>query len=114
MLDVVNFLVKTIELAAAGPAVGSAYSRDYLLETAQVTCKQLAAEMAPNLYQRGLFSSPEPKSVQFEQAGAGEVKHLVGANMLIKGDRAAKAGFRAEHEHILKQMHQDLGGDAVL
>lgn len=96
MLDVVAFLVKILELAEAGTAVGSAYSRYYLVEIAQVTCKQLATEMAPILHQRGVFSSPEPKSVLFEQAGSGEVKHLVGANMLIRGDprRAFKQSMR--------------------
>ena len=113
MLDVISFAIKILELAAAGPATGSAYSRYYLLETAQVTWKQLATEMAPILYQKGLFSSPEPRSVSFEGARSSEVKHLVGANLLIKGDRAVNAGFKAAHEHMLRQMHQDLE-EAVL
>jgi hypothetical protein len=44
--------------------------------------------------------------VSFEQAGEG--RHLVGANLLIKGDRAAALGFQPKGENILTQLHADL------
>jgi hypothetical protein len=55
-----------------------------------------------------MLPTAEPRSVPFEQAGQGEVKLLVGANMLIKGDRAAAMGYKAKHPSILEQVHKDL------
>ncbi|KAF5264504.1 hypothetical protein FOXYS1_4717 [Fusarium oxysporum] len=108
ILDLVDFLVKISDVAAHGPAEGSPYSRFYMLETSRVAWKDLATELAKMMHARGIFSSPEPESVEFEQAGEGEVKYLVGSNMLMKGDRAAAMGFRAKHPSILTQIHEDL------
>jgi hypothetical protein len=44
--------------------------------------------------------------VPFEQAGQGAT--LVGANLLLKGDRAAALGFQPKGESILTQLHADL------
>lgn len=60
------------------------------------------------MHSKGVFASPEPKNVPFEQAGEGEVKHLVAANMLIKGDRASAMGFKPKHPTILAQIQDDL------
>jgi nucleoside-diphosphate-sugar epimerase len=106
ILDLIDFLVKITDLTAAGPAQGTAYSRYYLLETARVQWKDLAAELANAMHAKGFFSSPEAKQVTFEQAGEG--RHLVGANLLIKGDRAAALGFQPKGENILTQIHADL------
>ncbi|EXK44635.1 hypothetical protein FOXG_03908 [Fusarium oxysporum f. sp. lycopersici 4287] len=108
ILDLVDFLVKISEVAAQGPAKGSPYSRFYMLETSHVAWKDLATELAKMMHARGVFSSPEPKSVEFEQAGEGEVKYLVGSNMLMKGDRATAMGFKAKHPSILTEIHKDL------
>ncbi|KAF4972707.1 hypothetical protein FSARC_772 [Fusarium sarcochroum] len=108
VLDLVDFLVKVSDVAAEGPAQGTAYSRYYVLETSRVAWKNLATELAKVMHARGIFQSPESKSVPFEQAGEGEVKHLVAANMLIKGDRAAALGFKPRHPGILEQIHEDL------
>ncbi|KAH7178169.1 hypothetical protein DER46DRAFT_675908 [Fusarium sp. MPI-SDFR-AT-0072] len=108
ILDLVNFLVKISDVAAQGPAEGSPYSRFYMLETSRVAWKDLATELAKMMHARGIFSSPEPESVEFEQAGEGEVKYLVGSSMLMKGDRAAAMGFKAKHPSILTQIHEDL------
>ncbi|KAG5789428.1 hypothetical protein H9Q69_011524 [Fusarium xylarioides] len=108
ILDLVDFLVKISDVAAQGPAEGSPYSRFYMLETSRVAWKDLATELAKMMHARGIFSSPAPKSVEFEQAGEGEVKYLVGSNMLMKGDRAAAMGFEAKHPSILTQIYEDL------
>jgi hypothetical protein len=60
------------------------------------------------MHARGVLTSAEPKSVSFEQAGEGEIKHLVAANMLFKGDLAAAMGYKAKYPSILKQIHDDL------
>lgn len=104
----VDFLVKISDIAAEGPAQGTPYSRFYILETNRVSWKDLAAELAKVLHAREILSSPEPKSVPFEQAGEGEVKHLVAANMLVKGDRAAALGFKPQRPSILTQIYEDL------
>ncbi|CZR38208.1 uncharacterized protein FPRO_06601 [Fusarium proliferatum ET1] len=108
ILDLVDFLVKISDVAAQGPAEGSPYSRFYMLETSRVAWRDLATELAKMMHERGIFSSPAPKSVDFEKAGEGEVKYLVGSNMLMKGDRAAAMGFKAKHPSILTQIHEDL------
>ena len=64
-----------------------------MLETSRVQWKDLATELAKVMHAKGIFPSPLPKQVPFEEAGEGEVKHLVAANMLMKGDRAAAMGF---------------------
>ncbi|KAM0543303.1 hypothetical protein ACHAPJ_012387 [Fusarium lateritium] len=108
VLDLIDFLVKISHVVAEGPAQGTAYSRYYMLETSRVAWKDLATELAKVMHARGIFSSPEPKNVPVEQAGEGDVKYLVAANMLIKGDRAAALGFEARHPSILEQVHEDL------
>ncbi|KAL1595202.1 hypothetical protein SLS60_009890 [Paraconiothyrium brasiliense] len=108
VLDLVDFLVKITKHAAEGPASGTAYSRYYMLETSRVQWKDLATELAKAMHARGLVQSSEPKAVPFEQAGEGEVKHLVAANMLIEGERAAALGFEAKQPSILVQIHEDL------
>ena len=79
-----------------------------MLETSRVQWKDLATELAKAMYAKGVFSSPLPKQVPFEEAGEGEVKHLVAANMLMKGDRAAAMGFEPKGASILTQLHEDL------
>lgn len=112
-MDLIDFLVKISDLAAAGPAQGTAYSRFYMLETNRVAWKDLATELAKVMHSKGIFASPEPKNVAFEQAGEGEVKHLVAANMLIQGDRASAMGFKPQHPSILTQIHEDLRDVAI-
>lgn len=84
-----------------------------MLETGRVQWKDMATELAKVMHARGLFPSPEPKQVSFEQAGEGEVKHLVAANMLVKGDRAAALGFQPKGASILTQVHADLAETAI-
>ncbi|KAM0360488.1 hypothetical protein ACHAP4_002569 [Fusarium culmorum] len=108
VLDLVDFLVKISDVAAQGPAEGTQYSRYYLLETSRVAWKDMATQLAKAMHARGIFTTSEPKNVPFEEAGQGEVKHLVAANMLIKGDRAAAMGYKAKHPSILEQIHEDL------
>lgn len=113
ILDVVPFIVKIAETAGAGPAEGTAESRFYMLETARVQWKDLAAELAKVMHGKGIFESEEAKAVAIEDAGKTEVKYLVAANMLIQGDRAKRMGFKADHPSILQEMHADLK-DAAL
>jgi hypothetical protein len=63
------------------------------------------------MHARGFVSTPEPKQVPFEQAGQGAT--LVGANLLLKGDRAAALGFQPKGESILTQLHADLAEVAI-
>lgn len=106
-------MVKITDIAGERPAKGTAYSRYYMLETSKVPWKDLATELAKAMHARGFFSSPEPKQVSFEEAGEGEVKHLVAANMLFKGDRAAALGYKPKHAGILTQIHRDLAAIAI-
>lgn len=108
ILDAVPFLVKILELAAQGPAQGSVYSRWYNVETEKVTWKAFATELAKVFYQKGIFASPDPRSVDIDYAGEGEVKYLVAANMLNEGSRAKAMGFKPTQQSILVQMHDDL------
>ncbi|KAL5422816.1 hypothetical protein PMIN04_004430 [Paraphaeosphaeria minitans] len=108
VLDLVDFLVKITERAAEGPADGTAYSPYYMLETFSVPWKEMATELAKAMHTRGIFRSPEPKMVPFGKAGEGEVKHLVAANMLMKGDRAVAMGFKPRQPSVLEQIHEDL------
>ncbi|KAI0141238.1 hypothetical protein GGR57DRAFT_419478 [Xylariaceae sp. FL1272] len=113
LVDLINFLVKTSEIAVSSPtAEGTAYERYYMIETARVAWKDLATELAKVLHQEDpkAFPSPAPKQVTFEEAGQGEVKHLVAANMLFQGPRARRAGFKAEGKNILEQLSVDLKG----
>jgi hypothetical protein len=113
-LDVVPFLLKIIDLAAQpGPAQGSVYSRWYNVETARVAWKDLATELAKVMHSKGIFTSPEPKSVPIDEAGQGEVKYLLGSNMLMTTNRSSRMGFKATHPSILEQIHEDLK-DATL
>lgn len=64
--------------------------------------------MAKVLYEKGVVALPEPKSVPAEEAGAGEVGHLLSSNMLVQGNRAARMGFEPTHPSMLVQMPEDL------
>ena len=113
ILDLVDFMFKITDIAAEDPAKGTAYSRYYMLETSKVQWKDLATELAKAMHARGFFSTPEPRQVSFEQAGEGEIKHLVAANMLFKGDRAAAIGYNPKQAGILTQIHKDLAEIAI-
>ena len=106
-------MLKITDIAAEGSAQGTAYSRYYMLETSRVQWKNLATELARAMHARGFFSSSEPKQVSFEEAGEGEVKHLVAANMLFKGDRAVAMGYEPKQATILTQIHKDLAEVAI-
>ncbi|KAK5173990.1 uncharacterized protein LTR77_001069 [Saxophila tyrrhenica] len=113
VLDVVPFMLKVLELAASGPAQGSVYSRWFNVETQRVAWKDMATELAKVMYAKGIFKSPEAKSVPLEEAGEGEVKYLVAGNMLMHTNRSARMGFKPTQPSILTQVHEDLK-DAAL
>jgi hypothetical protein len=79
-----------------------------MLETSRVQWKDMATELAKAMHARGIFPSSEPKKVPFEEAGNGEVKHLVAGNILIKGNRAAALGFKPKQPSVLTQIYEDL------
>lgn len=79
-----------------------------MIETARVQWKDVATELAKVMHKRGILATGEPKNVPFEQAGEGEVKHLVAANMLMQPERAKALGWEPTGESILTQMHEDL------
>lgn len=109
-MDAVPFILGILDRAASGPAEGSVYSRFYQIETEKLEWKTVAVELAKVMYNESAVQSPEPRSVSFEEAGTGEAKHLMGANMQMTCNRATKMGFRATHPSILVEMHDDLKG----
>jgi hypothetical protein len=95
-------------VAGTEKPTGSAYSRYYILHGERLAWKELATSLAKVLYAKGVVSSPEPKNVTVDEAGAGEVKYLVAANMLVKGDRAARMGFKATKPSMAIELQKDL------
>lgn len=95
-------------IAGTEKPTGSAYSRYYILHGERVNYKDLGSALAKVLYAKGSVSSPEAKAVKFGDAGAGEIGALIGANMLVRGDRAARLGFKATHRPMLEQLQEDL------
>lgn len=87
---------------------GSAESRYYLIYGERVPWKDVATALAKTLNKKGVFSSPEPRSVPIEQAGQGEIPKLLGSNMLMQGDRAAALGFKPTARSILEHIPEDL------
>lgn len=106
--DAVPFITKIIGVAGTEKPQGSAYSRFYITHGERVAWKDLGKPLAKVLHAKGLIASPEPKRVSLEDAGEGEVKHLIGANMLVKGDRAARMGFKATKPSIVVELQKDL------
>lgn len=47
----------------------------------------MARELAKVMHARGIFATAESRNVVFEEAGRGEVKHLVAANAYQGGSR---------------------------
>ena len=68
----------------------------------------MATELAKVMFDKGLFKSPKARQVTMDQAGEGEAKYLIAANMMVEGNRAAKMGFKASHPSILEEIHKDL------
>ncbi|KIW19596.1 hypothetical protein PV08_00169 [Exophiala spinifera] len=106
--DAIPFLTKIVGVAGTEKPQGSAYERYYILHGERLAWRDFAAALAPVLYAKGQISSPEPKRVTVDEAGEGEEKHLLAANMLVKGDRAARMGFKPTHESMLTAMKKDL------
>lgn len=100
--------MKILNLAVTESATGSAYSRYYIIHSQANTWKEIASALAPVLHARGVLPSPDPRSVPIEDAGDGEVPKLLGANMLIKGDRAAALGFKPTARPFLEHIREDL------
>lgn len=107
--DAVPFITKIVGIAGTQEPQGSAYSRYYILHGERRTWKEFTTALAKVLYSKGQISSPEPKKISMDEAGVGEVKHLIAANMLVKGDRAARLGFKPTQPSVLESMQKDLG-----
>lgn len=95
------------------PSSSTSYSRFYIIETTRVQWKDVATELAKVMHHRGFFATAEPQNVDFEQAGQGEVKHLIAANMLVRPQRAKALGWSPQGAGILEQMHLDLESVAI-
>jgi hypothetical protein len=87
---------------------GPAESRWYNIYGERVSWKDVATVLARTLHSKGVLPDAEPKSVPFERAGEGEIPKLIGANMLMKGDRAEQLGFKAKERSILQHIPEDL------
>lgn len=111
--DAIPFIIGTLERAANGQNDGSAYSRYYILDGQSLKWKDVATALAKAMYKAGVVSTPEPRSVAtMEDAGEGEVPKLLGSNMLMRGDRARKLGFKVSQPSMLEQVEADLAGYA--
>ena len=109
VVDAVNFLVRIVERAAAGPATGSAYSRWYnVLTEERVAWKDIATELARVLEKKGVVREKEARSVSLEEAGEGPFKYIIASNLLMLGPNAAKMGFMPSQPGIVEQMGSDL------
>lgn len=106
--DALNFLLKIVHLATTEQVTGPAESRYYNIYGERVSWKDVATVLARTLHSKGVFPSPEPRSVPIEQAGEGEIPKLLGSNMLMQGDRAAALGFKATERSILEHIPEDL------
>src|SRR5436305_4184221 len=100
--------MKVLNVSITEPVTGSAYSRYYIAHSQTNTWKEIASALAPVLHARGVLPSPEPRSVPIEQAAEGEAAMLLGANMLIKGDRAVALGFKPTARPFLENIREDL------
>ncbi|KAF7173885.1 hypothetical protein CNMCM5623_006131 [Aspergillus felis] len=106
--DSLKFILKIVDIAATQEVTGSAESRYYMIYGERVSWKDVATALAKTLHKKGVFPSPEPRSVPIEQAGQGEPPKLLGSNMLMQGDRAAALGFKATARSILEHIPEDL------
>jgi hypothetical protein len=88
---------------------GPAESRWYNIYGERVSWKDVATVLAKTLHTNGVLPNAEARSVPFEKAGEGEVPKLIGANMLMKGDRAELLGFQPRERSILEHIPVDLG-----
>jgi hypothetical protein len=100
--------MRILDLAVTQEVTGSAESRYYLVYGERVAWKDLATVLAKTLHKKGVFPTPEPRSVSIEQAGEGEIPKLLGSNMLMQGDRAAALGFKPTARSILEHIPEDL------
>jgi NAD dependent epimerase/dehydratase family enzyme len=110
VIDGVNFLNKIVTKAGTEKIEGSAYERYYIVHGERVAWKDMATALGKALHAKGAISSPEPRSVGPNDAGAGEIGALIGGNMLVKGDRAEKEGFKVTQPSMLTQMAVDFEG----
>ncbi|KAI9708952.1 MAG: hypothetical protein M1820_003646 [Bogoriella megaspora] len=109
VVDVADFIVKLIDLAVSGPPDGSVYERFYIVENSAVSWKALQTEFAKVLYRKGVITSPVAESISFEKAnGYHRSCRILGANMLMKGPRGIRMGFKATHRDILEQIDEDI------
>ncbi|KZF26916.1 NAD(P)-binding protein [Xylona heveae TC161] len=106
--DAINFILKIVDVAVTQEVTGSAESRYYIIYGERVSWKDLATALAKTLHKKGVFSSPEPRSVPLEQAGQGEIPKLLGSNMLVQGDRAEALGFKATAKPMVEHITEDL------
>jgi len=107
--DTIPFIQKIVRMAGTEQPTGDAYSRYYILHGEKLNWRDFGKALAPILYAKGLVSSPEPRRISIDEAGEGEAKYLLAGNMLVRGDRAARLGFKPEHPSMLVSMKNDLG-----
>lgn len=99
--------MKIIKCAASEqPANGSAYSRYYIAPGKYYTWKEVGEVLAPILHKKGTVSSPQPKSISFEEAGPLGV--IMGSNMLARAPRAESLGYNDEEKSLLDTMKAEL------
>ena len=87
---------------------GSLYNRVYIIGSNDNNWKDISTAWTKAFYAQGVISSPEPKSIKLEDAGEGEIVHLMAGNMLIECDRAIRVGFKPTRPILLERVGDSL------
>ena len=61
----------------------------------------MATVLAKTLYNKGVFSSPEPLTFPMEKADEVKIPKLLASNMLMRGDRGTMLGSMATASSML-------------
>ena len=114
--DVITFTLKIFDQAlqtlSSPPATFNPYAKFYVPAGPTQSWLDITTPLAKKLHQLGYLSSSEPKSVPMDKAGF--VGFLLAANLLVKGDRAAKIDWEMKHggieESIERLTREDVEG----
>jgi hypothetical protein len=100
--------LKVLDMAMTTEPEDSLYKRVYIIGSNNDKWKDISTALAKAFHAQGVVSSPEPKSIKFEDAGEGEIVALMAGNMTIKCDRAIRVGYKPTHPTLLEHV-----GDAL-
>jgi hypothetical protein len=104
--DVHPFVLKVLDMAMKKEPEGSVYSRVYIIGANENNWKDISTKFAREFHAKGIISSPEPRSVKWEDVGVGEIANLMGANLAFKSDRATRLGYKPTHPNLFDSLHE--------